>query len=283
MKTFLYLSVTFILILHCSSCSYPFYVHKTYDPEINLEKKPYKIVFVNIFDYTSPDNVKEKDEISYRTGVIKLMEGLSSSFAKDSAFIFLIGDTLRKEILNGQLTAIIPKDTILAICKRHNTDLLLTNDSADFFFNWETQRQDDDLKEKSFYLYTNFYLSLYSATGELINRSTVGRNVFYESRPALSALITFKPSLSKATEAIESLAFEAGLDYIDKFYPVTAEEPRMLYSGKAFKESNLFIRLRNWDKAIELLDQLAKSPNQNIAMKARHNLSVLNEAKVSDN
>ncbi len=104
----------------------------------------------------------------------------------------------------------------------------------------------------------------------------------YRSRPALSALITFKPSLSKATEAIESLAFEAGLDYIDKFYPVTAEEPRMLYSGKDFKESNLFIGLRNWDKAIELLDQLAKSPNQNIAMKARHNLSVLNEAKVSD-
>ena len=54
-------------------------------------------------------------------------------------------------------------------------------------------------------------------------------------------------------------------------------ESRKIYTGKAFKESNLFIKLRNYDKAIELLEQLEKSPDRDIAWKARNNLSVVRE------
>jgi hypothetical protein len=50
-----------------------------------------------------------------------------------------------------------------------------------------------------------------------------------------------------------------------------------IYTGKAFKESNLFINLRNYDKAIELLEQLEKSSDPDIAMKARNNLSIVKE------
>lgn len=270
------------ILFSLSSCSSFLLVQKTYDPEIIPEKKPGKIVFVNIFDYTSPAYIKEKNEISYHAGVMKLAEGLSSSFSKDESFSFFIGDTLKKDITAGQLTALLLKDTILAICERHNTDMLLTLDSLNFFFDWETIVNDDDkgnlLKEKNFYLYTRFYLSFYSATGDLINRSMIEKSSLYKSRLALSALITFKPSIANAIETIKPLSFQAGQDYVSKFYPKTVQESRKIYAGKAFKESNLFIRLRNWDKAIELLDQLAKSPDPNIAMKARHNLSAVKEA-----
>lgn len=282
MKTVTSFLFTIVILFSLSSCSRFMPVQKTYDPEIILKKKPCKIVFINIFDYTSPAYVREKHENAYHAGVMKLAEGLSS-FSKDESFSFIIGDTLKKDIMPGQLTAFLPKDTILAICERHNTDMLLTLDSLNIFFDWETiVNNDGDGKEKvkNFYLYTRFYLSFYSAKGDLVNRSMIEKASLYKSRVALSALITIKPSIANAIESVKPLSFQAGQDYVSKFYPKTVLESRKIYAGKVFKESNLFIKLRNWDKATELLDQLAKSPDPNIAMKARHNLSVVKEAAV---
>jgi Family of unknown function (DUF6340) len=282
MKTVTSFLFTIVILFSLCSCSSFILVQKTYDPEIILKKKPCKIVFINIFDYTSPAYVKEKHENAYHAGVMKLAEGLSS-FSKDESFGFLIGDTLKKDIMPGQLTAFLPEDTILAICERHNTDMLLTLDSLNIFFDWETiVNNDGDGKEKvkNFYLYTRFYLSFYSATGTLINRSMIEKSSLYKFRVALSALITIKPSIANAIETVKPLSFQAGQDYVSKFYPKTVLESRKIYAGKAFKESNLFIKLRNYDKAIELLEQLAKSPDPDIAMKARNNLSVVKEAAV---
>ncbi len=269
-----------VILFSLSSCSSFILVQKTYDPEIILEKKPSRIVFVNLFDYTSPAYVKEKNENAYHAGVMKLAEGLSS-FSEDESFSFLIGDTLKKDILPGQLTAFLAKDSILAICERHDAGMLLTLDSMVIRFTWETITEgegEDKSKTKNFYLNGNFFLSFYSAGGDLINRSKVEESSFYKSRFALSGLITVAPSIANAIEAIKPLSLQAGQDYVGKFYPKTVDESRKIYAGKVFKESNLFIKLRNWEKATELLDELTKSPNPNIAMKARHNLSVVKEA-----
>jgi hypothetical protein len=269
-----------VILFSLSSCSSFILVQKTYDPEIILEKKPSRIVFVNLFDYTSPAYVKEKNENAYHAGVMKLAEGLSS-FSKDESFSFLIGDTLKKDILPGQLTAFLAKDSILAICERHDAGMLLTLDSMVIRFTWETITEgegEDKSKTKNFYLNGDFFLSFYSAGGDLINRSKVEESSFYKSRFALSGLITVAPSIANAIEAIKPLSLQAGQDYVGKFYPKTVDESRKIYAGKVFKESNLFIKLRNWEKATELLDELTKSPNPNIAMKARHNLSVVKEA-----
>lgn len=280
MKTFTSILFATVIMGSLFSCTRYLYVSKTYDPEIIPSKKPGRIAFVNIFDYTSPAYVKEKNEISYHAGVIKLSEGLSSSFSKDESFIFIPGDTLKKDILTGQLTAFMAKDTVLAICERYNSDMLLTLDSLNIFFDWTfTVNSDGEYKEKEkqFYLHTKFYLSLYSATGDLINRSMIEKSTFYESREAILLIVTFKPSIAKAIETIKPLSFEAGEAYVSKFYPRTVQESREIYGGKVFKESNLYIDLRNWDKATELLDQLARLPDKDIARKARHNLSVVKE------
>lgn len=280
MKTVSSFLFAIVILFSVSSCSSFILVQKTYDPEIILEKKPCKIVFVNLFDYTSSAYVKEKNENAYHAGVMKLAEGLSS-FSKDESFSFLIGDTLKKDILPGQLTAFLAKDSILAICERHDAGMLLTLDSMVIRFTWETITEgegEDKSKTKNFYLNGNFFLSFYSAGGDLINRSKVEESSFYKSRFALSGLITVAPSIANAIEAIKPLSLQAGQDYVGKFYPKTVDESRKIYAGKVFKESNLYIKLRNWEKATELLDELTKSPNPNIAMKARHNLSVVKEA-----
>lgn len=281
MKHYNYLPVLLLLALIGNSCTYPLYIHKTYDPEINLEMRSYKVVFINLFDYTSPAFVKEKEKSSFSAGVKELTNGLSASFAEKKEFDFSIGDTLKKDIHPGQLTVLLLEDTIRAICSRHHSDMLLTLDSLDFFFDWETIRYDDGGKQKDFYLYSRFYLSFYSASGLLINRSLVENNTFYKSRPALSGLITFKPSLANATKAIKSISFQAGKDYVAKFYPKTVEELRTIYTGKAFIESDLYIRERNWEKAIQILEELANSPDKKTAKKARHNLEVIKEAQAS--
>ena len=184
------------------------------------------------------------------------------------------------------MTILLPIDSVTAICTRYKADMLLALDSMNIFFDWETivdnNSDGSKSKTKNFYLFTRFYMSLYSVTGDLINRSKMENSLFYSSRPTMSGLITIKPSISKASSRVESLAFQAGQDYVSKFYPRTVQESRIIYSGKVFKESNIFIKLRNWDKATELLDQLAKSPNQRIAIKARHNLEVVKEAAFSD-
>jgi hypothetical protein len=280
MKTFASILVATLIMASLFSCTRYVYLSKTYDPEIIPSKKPGRIVFVNIFNYTSQAYVKEKNEFAYHAGVSKLLEGLSSSFSKDESFIFIPGDTLKKDITPGQLTAYMAKDTVLAICDRYNSDMLLTLDSLTIFIDWTfTVNSDGENKEKEkqYYLHTNFYLSLYSSTGDLVNRSMIEKSIFYVARDALLLIVTFKPSIAKAIETIKPLAFEAGKDYVSKFYPRTVQESREIYGGKVFKESNLYIDLRNWDKATELLDQLARLPDQNVARKARHNLSVVKE------
>lgn len=270
-----------VLVISLSSCSSTIFVQKTYAPELDAGKKPCKIVFINLFDYTSSAYVRDKHENAYHAGVMSLAKGLSS-FSKDESFSFLFGDTLKKEIPAGQLTILLPKDSILAISERFKSDLLLTLDSLNIFFDWETIVNDDGggrEKTKNFYLCARSYLSLYSAAGDLVNRSMIDKSSFYKSRATLTALITIKPSIANAVRSIEPLLFESGLDYVSKFYPTTVPESRTLYGGKAFKESNRLIKIRNWDKAAELLEQLAKSPNANTAVKARHNLSVVKEAQ----
>ncbi len=281
MKSFARFLLSAIIIVCLSSCSTIIFVGKTLEPEIIPEKSTNRIVFFNMFDYTLPEYVKEKNEGSYYAGVKTFAAGLSS-FSNDKSFNFFIGDTLRKVNNVGQLNTLLPPDSVIKICAGTKADLLLTLDSMIIFFDWETIVEEDDKgnksKTKNFYLYTTFYVSLYSAQGNLVNRSLVENSTFYKSRPTLSGLITIEPSIAKAREEVEALSYQAGIDFVNKFYPRTVQEPRKIYLGKAFKESNLCIENRDWYKAIELLEALEKSPDSKIAIKAKHNLSVAREA-----
>ena len=268
-----------LILLFLSYCSTTIFIGKQYEPEIIPEKETGKIAFINLFDYTLPIYVKEKNAISYNAGVRKFGEGLTSS-SKDKSYRFFINDSLKKGIETGQLTALFPADSVNTICNRNKVDMLLVLDSLNIFFDWETISSDQEghLKTKDFYLFTRFYLSLYSASGDLIDRCQVNNSLLYSTRPALSGLITIQPSIAKAVKQVESLAFHAGQDYLNKFYPQIVNEPRLVYYSKPLKESDKYIFAGNWNKAIELLEPLAKSQKNSLANKARHNLSVAKEA-----
>lgn len=263
------------------SCAKVIYINKRIDPEIILEKEKHNIVFINLFDYTLSENIKQKDELSFHNAVKGLLEGLSS-LSSDTSFNLVVGDTLKKNIEAGMLTTLLPVDSVSDICRRNKTNMLLTLDSMNIYFDLETTPADDNYgytsKTKNFYINTRIFLSLYSNTGNLINRSELDKSTFYNSRLTLYGMITVVPSIETAREDIGELAFQSGLDYVSKFYPQITHDTQELYSGKPFRDSNHYVFSRDWKKAVELLEELTKNSNPVVAEKAKHNLEVVKEA-----
>ena len=283
MKEFVKLLVLLFMSVLLFSCTRIVYISKNIAPEIPLEKEHHNIVFVNLFNYTIPANINKKDRISYHAGIMNLLDGLSS-FSIDSSFNFAIGDTLKKSVEPGLLTTLLPLDTINNICNRFNANLLLTLDSASIFFERDTvvsSYYGIKYRTINFKLNTRFFLSLYSNEGNLIDRSEVEQASIFLPRYLNSGYILI-PSISRAGEEIGDLAFQAGQDYVTKFYPQIIHDTKQLYTGSIFKASNQYIFEKNWDKAVELLQQLVKNQDPVIAEKARHNLNVVNEASESE-
>ena len=281
MKVFIRYLFTCSIILFFYSCTAIVYIGKRIDPEIILNDTHHDILFVNLFDYTLEQVVKAKEKYCYYDGVMSLADGLSS-FSNDSSYKFIVGDTLKKGIEKELLTTLLPVDSVVTICSRYKTNLLLTLDSVNLFFDWETVTNNEyygySNKTRNLYLNCNFYISLYNSSGDLIDRRELDQSSLYRSIPALSGVLALQPSLSRVTEEISSLSFQAGQDYVAKFYPQFTQESRQLYTGKPFKESNGYIFSKNWNKASELLEQLVKSPDPGISAKAQYNLDVVKEA-----
>jgi hypothetical protein len=259
------------------------FVERQLPPEIQCGPGSHKIAFVNLFDYTSPAFVREKQEPVYHSAVMRFIEGLDRSFLPDTGLKFIIADTLRKGVVPGRLTVLLPEVIARMILKTNQADILLSLDSMTLNITWDSdvQRNDDGSKTKTkiFYLNAGFYLSLFDSSGNLTDRSEVTKSIVYREREAISILITFKPSLANASKAASVLASQAAEDYVKKFYAGTVQETRKLYAGKLFTESNNMAREKDWDGAIKLLNDLVKSSDKNVAMKARFNLSVIKEVQ----
>ena len=281
MRIIIRLLLTVSLGILFFSCAKIIYIGKRIEPEIILEKELHNIVFVNLFDYTSSKNISKKDQVSFHNGVMGLLEGLSS-FSSDTSLNLVVGDTLKKGIETGSLTTLLPIDSVIAICNRNRTNMLLALDSMNIFFDLETTPEEDNYgyasKTKNFYINTRFFLSLYSITGDLINRTELDQSTFYRSRPTLSGIVTVVPSLDRARQDIGELAYQSGLNYVSKFYPHMTQDTQELYSGKPFRDSNRYAFSRDWKKAIELLEELTKNSDPVVAEKAKHNLDVVKEA-----
>jgi Family of unknown function (DUF6340) len=279
MKVFVNILLQLVIIMALSSCIRVVYISKKTAPEISLEKEHHNIVFVNLFNYNTTANVNKKERTAYHSGINNLLEGLSS-FSSDSSFSFVIGDTLKKIVEPGFLTTMLPVDTINNICSRFTANLLLTLDSASIFFERDTVVSSfygSKYRTINFELNARFFLSLYSDEGNLIDRSEVEQSSIFIPRSLSSGYILI-PAVSRATEEIGNLAFQAGQDYVTRFYPQIIHDTKQLFTGSAFRESNQYIFKKDWKKATKLLEQLASNPDPAIAAKAKHNLEVVKEA-----
>jgi hypothetical protein len=274
-----------LMILIFYSCSTSVYLTRTVPPELVPDNPPARVVFSNQFDYLSNPGIKDKHEIAYQTGIRQFTETLAKDSVHENPVVIFLIDTVGKihasdKFYDNQM----PVDEIKAICQTHEAAFLLSLDSLRLHFEWETIREEDPdgsvSKEKYFYLFSNYYVSLYDSSGGLFKRTLLEKYMLYSSRPTLSGLITIQPNLANGLEKIEKLAISAGIEYINMFYPsVETYDKKTLYGGKYFEETNSLIKQQECDKAIELLVEMTHSPKTKLAMKARHNLSVAQELK----
>jgi hypothetical protein len=255
---------------------------------VELEKQPARIVFSNQFDYSGNPGIKDKHEEAYRIGIEEFGKSLVNETSSENSVVIFAVDTNRirhteSEVFDSE----VPKNKILSVCREHGADYFLCLDSLRLFFDWEVIREDDPIdgsvsKTKDFYLFNNYYVTLYDASGEIIERTLLERSIYYSSRPTIIALITIVPNLDNAKEKIRILAHDTGMEYIGLFYP--SEETygqRELYTGKAFKETNSLILTGQYDQAIKLLQEMQRKSDPKLLRKINNNLNVATEMKAN--
>ena len=262
-----------------SSCMITVPSQRTYPPELNLPADTAGIVFINYFDYTVPSYIKDRQEFTYCNSVKGFTEGLSSRFAMDPLIHLIIADTLARGFTVMSMQDSSFRDTVRSVCGRYDASLLIALDSVRVWMYEDLVTDDDDGSNTSeYYLYSSNFITLYSADGEVIERSTAEKSKVYKSRPAfLLGLLTFTPSLAKAAGDAALLSYDAGWDYAAKFYPFSENILFNLYTGGPFLDLNRQILNGDPELVIEPLKSLTASPNKSVARKATHNLSVVYE------
>ena len=284
--TFTISSVLIILTFLASSCYTYVFFEKPTPPEIIPDKSINNIAFINDYDYTITDSTSGKENKVYRAGITEVINGLKKSLASDEHFNFNIADTLIK----GKALSVLPDslnpDSVRNICKRYNSSMLLVLDAFNMNIDWEQEVTEDEDGDRSrtnnYYLYMSAGLSLYSETGDVIDRSMEPCRSLYESRAALIGLAVFVPSIYKAEKQIRDLALFVAENWVKKFYPGTATVNRKIYYAKGMSEADKCLMNHDWEKAIDLLKPFTTSTDPKIAGRAANNLSVAYEAIGND-
>jgi hypothetical protein len=283
MKTkFVYSIFVILLIFLTTSCYTYVFFEKQTPPEIIPEKQVNNIAFINAFDYSIPDSASENKANIYQAGVTEVISGLKKSFASDENINFNIIDTL----VSGKASDVLPDslnpDSVKNICRMNNSDMLLVLEAFHMNMDWEQEVEEDEDGSRSrtnnYYLYMSAGLSLYSESGDAIDRSMEPCRSLYESRAALIGIAVFVPSIYKAEKQIGSLAEFVAENYVNKFYPGTETVNRKIFYAKNMIDADKCLINHQWETAIELLMPLTASTDPKIARKAANNLSVAYEA-----
>lgn len=268
------------VIFFTYSCTTMVQMQRTFPPEAELPVDSAKYLFANFYDYMIPEQIKDKYEIAYATAVRGYIDGLVEVILKDKGTSFTIVDTLKQgyTIISMQYPAFA--DTVRAMCARYGADMLIALDSINLWTDWEVGLEEDDeggsTLVKDFYLFANNYMTLYSSNGDVIDRCSGEKSTYLKSNYTIFGMLGGM-NIVRAREAVRALSQGAAKDCIGKYYPFTESIPVMIYSGGPFKEISRQIKAGHPEEALEPLRKLTSSSDPNIADKAEHNLSVVNE------
>lgn len=267
------------LVILASSCTTVVQMQRTYRPESVLPADSAKFVFVNFFDYRIPEYIKDKYEIAYAVAVRGYIDGLGETVLMDPGGSFAIGDTLNDGFSVSSMQLPEFTDTVKAICGSHGADMLIALDSMNLWIDWDINLEEDDegdnMLVKDFYLYANSYMTLYTSSGEIIDRCAGEKSTFIKSKYTIFGMVG-GPTITKAREAVRSLSRDAAKDCIGKFYPFTENYTETLYKGGPLNKINELIIAGHAEEAVSPLKALTNSTDQSLAKKASSNLVVVN-------
>jgi len=263
-----------------SSCTTIVQMERTSPPEALLPGDSNRFLFVNFFDYTVPEYIKDRHESGYAAAVKGYATGLSEMVQKDMGAQFTIADTLKKGFTVISMQYPEFTDTVRAICSIYGADLLVALDSINLRVDWDIYLEDTDeggsMLAKDFYLFSNTYMTLYSADGEVIDRCAGEKNTYVKSKYTIFGMIG-GPNVGNQKERIKLLTQAAARDCIGKYFPFTEQYTGKLYSGGELTKLNLLIVGGKPEEAVGPLTELSQSASGTFAEKASHNLAIANE------
>jgi hypothetical protein len=263
-----------------NSCTVFIPMEKTYAPEATLPSDGGRFIFVNFYDYQLPEYIKPRYVPAYAEAVKGYTIGLASMTGKDPRATFMIGDTLRKGFTVMSMQEPAFTDTVRAFCTTYGANLLIALDSIRLWVDSEFYIAENDeggsMMAKDFYLYSNTYMTLYTADGQVIDRCAGEKSTYVKSKYTVFGMIG-GPTVAGQKSQVKELAGAAARDCIGKYFPFTEQYTGKLFTGGALNAPNLLIMEGRAEEAVGPLTDLTRSSSPSIAEKAVHNLSVVNE------
>lgn len=263
-----------------SSCTTLVQMERTLPPEAILPADSNRFLFINFFDYMVPEYIKDRHEDSYAAAVKGYAMGLSETVQKDSRAVMMIADTLRKgfTVMSMQDTAFT--DTVRAICSKYGANLLVALDSVNLRVDWDIYLSENDeggsMLAKEFYLFSNTYMTLYSADGTVIDRCAGEKNTYVKTNYTIFGIFG-GPNVGNQKERIKLLTQAAARDCIGRYFPFTEQYTDKLYSGGELTKLNLLILSGKPEEAIGPLTELVNSSSESLSSRAQHNLAIARE------
>lgn len=250
-------------------------------PEINLNDTTNKIGFINLYDADSVFTDKIKNQRIIKSGVTVLTNSILSDLKAEPLFNDDVVSLYRKGRAPSLLPAVYNADSVSDICEKYNLDYLLALESYNADFNKEVDvvKNEDGSKTKTAYFDLEIYagFTLYDSQGEVMDRRTEKRVMFYKSREVLSAIFTIYPPLAKAGEEVDILSNDIGRQYMDNYFISFVPRTLLFYTAKEFKAIKPYLFDDDWESVIEYLIPLTKSSKQNTRRYAAQNLSYVYE------
>ncbi len=277
------ISLPFVIVVMTAistSCTTFVPMMKTYPPEATLPTDSSRFLFVNFYDYTAPEYIKDRHAPAYAESVKGYTIGLASITGKDPRATFMVGDTLKKGFTVMSMQYPEFKDTIMALCGKYNANLLVALDSVRVWIESEFYIAEGDeggsVMARDFYLYSNTYMTLYTSGGEIIDRCAGEKSTYVKSKYTIFGMIG-GPTVARQKDRARMLAEAAARDCIGRYFPFTEQYTGKLYTGGALNKPNLLIMEGKPEEAVPLLTELSQSASSSLADKASHNLAIANE------
>ncbi|WP_242928404.1 DUF6340 family protein [Pontibacter vulgaris] len=273
LKTGLYFILTALLF----SCTSQLIVETTKPPVVTVLPEQWKVVVLNNFDAKLLSTKKDSKVETYRQGALAAFDGVVNAVIDDSTFVLVHADSAFRGSASTSWN-VLNREQILQLYKAHPYHLLVVLDNFETFFEQEIERSDEGNKTAHYTLNTHTGWTLYDSTGIALDQVILTNNTLYNSRSVISGLLAVGPSLTNATPTIESLAYETGQSYWQRFYPQRTYYSRIVYAPQAFVDGVTYMHQQNWDKAIAVFKPFTSNKNRRLAGKAAYNLAIIYEA-----
>lgn len=237
-----------------------------------LQPAPQKVLVLNTFDAATYQQRKNKES---------LVAGVTDSLLTQMA-TQLQQSHITALPIYGLTTLFTSADegSILKLMAQQGASHAIVIKEVDLFFEQtevEVTRTQNGKSREAFYdICTNIHYELYDKEGKTESYPVQLRRQ-HSSRSVVSGALALGPSLANNSKAFYQLASQNKDQFLHRFFPVSIDRKRPLFTTNAFQQVGAAIAKDNFEQAFKESLLLTESSNRETVAKAYYNCAVLSE------